>query len=158
LDSSRGALAGPRGSRQGLEAKFERGVAGLRAERKAAQEIRKLAADVEPRAIVEVVAAMVVMQEFEPRRFRSDRAFWIQLSRRVRALTDVNYGERYIHATGRVKRVYREMTPDAMRMLGQWLAQLLGIGGQHIARLERQEAERKVNEREQLQAALADLM
>ena len=59
------------------------------------------------------------MWELEPRRFRSDQAFWVQLARRVRGLTDVNFGERWDNARGKVRRCYRELTPRANITLGQ---------------------------------------
>ena len=70
------------------------------------------------------------MQEMEPARFRSDKAFWLQLARRVRGLTDMNYGEGWDNTRQRVRRSYRELTPRASLLLGQWLAETLGVAGQ----------------------------
>ena len=56
--------------------------------------------------------------ELEPRRFRSDQAFWVQLARRARGLTDVNFGERWDNVRGKVQRCYRELTPRG-RYLGR---------------------------------------
>ena len=143
---------------QGIVADYARGRAGSRFERAAAQEVSKLAGDVEPRAVVEVTAAMVVMQELDPRQFRSDRAFWVQLARRVRALTDLHIGERWDNVRGRVRRCYRELTPRAALILGRWLAETLGVGGQHIARLHLAERQRQADERQQLHDALSTLV
>lgn len=101
---------------------------------------------------------MVLMRELDPRHFLSDRAFWVQLGRRVRGLTDVNFGERYVHATGKVKRCYRELTPRATVILGHWLAEMLGIGGLHLARLEREDQEQRTRERQELHQALNELV
>ena len=136
---------------------YERGRASPRAQRIAAYEVTKLAKTVEPRAVVEMTMAMVMMRELNPRLFRSDRAFWVQLSRRVRGLTDLNFGERYVHATGKVKRCYRELSPKAGLVLGRWLAEALGVGGLHLARLEQADREREVAQRRDLYRALSHL-
>jgi hypothetical protein len=116
---------------EGTLADYAKGRAGSRFERAAADQIVKLAADVAPRDIVVVTGAMVMMQELAPRAFRSDRAFWVQLARRVRALTDRHIGERWDNARGRVRRCYRELSPRAAVILGRRLAETLGVGGIH---------------------------
>ena len=143
---------------EGVLARFASGKAGVRFERMAAQEVVKLAKEVEPRVVVEVTAAMVLMQEFEPRAIRSDAAFWIQLARRVRSLTDLHVGERWDNVRQRVRRHYREMSPKAAIIMGRWLAEALGVGGQHIARVEQAEREKKAKERVSLHEALRKLV
>src|SRR5262245_10895696 len=123
----------------------------------AAREVVKLAQEVKPREVVEVTCAMMVMWIIEPRRFTSDDAFWVQLARRVRGLTDVNFGERWDNVRRKVRRCYRELTPRANIILGQWLAQTLGVGGQHIARVQQAEWDRKAEEAQELREALAKL-
>lgn len=140
-----------------IVARFERGAPCSRFEKIAAYEVVKLGGDVPPRAVVEMTLAMVLMRELEPRSFVSDGAFWVQVARRVRGLTDLNYGERYIHSTGKVRRCYRELSPRAAIMLGRWLAETLGIGGLHIARLERADSEKAISERRSLHDALSNL-
>jgi hypothetical protein len=125
-------------------AKFATERGGARWEKLAAQEVVKLANDVPPRVVVEVTSAMVMMWEMEPGRFKSDRAFWLQLARRARSLTHVNYGERRDHVRQRIRRRYRELSPKASLLLGQWLATTLGVAGQYMARAER--AERALHE------------
>jgi len=142
---------------RGIVAASLKGRAGSRYERAAAHEVIKLADDVKPRQVVEVATAMVMMWELEPRQFRSDRAFWIQLARRVRGVTDINFGERWDNVRGRVRRCYRELTPKASLILGHWLAETLGVGGQHLARLHRAELEKKANEGRALHDALSKL-
>lgn len=140
-----------------LVSKFERGVPCSRFEKIAAYEVLKLGGNVLARAVVEMTIAMVLMRELDPRSFVSDQAFWVQMARRVRGLTDLNYGERYIHSTGEVKRCYRELSPRAAIVLGRWLAETLGIGGLHIARLERADSEKAISERRSLHDALSNL-
>jgi hypothetical protein len=138
-------------------AEYERGRPGSRIERLAAQEIIKLGKTLEARAVVEMTMAMVMMREMNPRYFQSDRAFWVQLGRRVRGLTDLNYGERYVHATGKVRRCYRELSPKAGTVLGRWLAETLGVGGLHLARLEQADQKKQLAERRDLHDALSKL-
>jgi hypothetical protein len=142
---------------RGILADYASGRAGSRFERAAAHVVAKLAEDVKPRDVVEVTAAMVVMQELDPRVFRSDRAFWFQLARRVRALTDRHIGERWDNVRSRVRRCYRELTPRAALILGRWLAETLGIGGVHIARLHLAERQRQAEQRQKLHDALSRL-
>ena len=142
---------------RGIEAAYFAGRPGRRDERLAAHEAVKLGDDVPARAVVETVLAAVMMLEMEPNRFRTDRAFRTQLVRRVRALTDMNFGERYDHVSGRVKRAYRELPPRATAIMGQWLAEALGGAGLHVARLELREMEEKASERERLYKALREL-
>ena len=142
---------------QRIVAHYESGLPCSRFERVAAYEIVKLGQNVNARAVVEMTMAMVMMRELDPGCFRSDRAFWLQLSRRVRGLTDLNYGERYVHASGRVKRCYRELSPRAAIILGKWLAETLGIGGLHLARLEKEDAEKRDASRRELGSALSNL-
>lgn len=142
---------------QGILAKFASGKAGVRFERIAAQEVVKLAGEVKPREVVEVTCGMVMMLAMEPRWFRSDDAFWIQLARCVRSLTDLHIGERWDHARQRVRRHYRELNPRAAVILGRWLTTTLGVGGQHLARIEEAERDKKAKESRDLHEALSKL-
>lgn len=140
-----------------IVADFALGKAGSRFERVAAQEVVKLSSEVEARSVVEVTAALVLLQEFEPRVFRSDNAFWLQLARRVRSLTDLHFGESWDNRRQRVRRHYRDMTPRAAIVMGRWLAAALGIGGKHIARVEVEERDKTARERADLHDALRKL-
>ena len=100
---------------------------------------------------------MFMMQEMETRRFRSDAAFRFQLVRRVRALGDVNVGEYFDDETGKMKRVYREFSPRATTVMGQWIAEAVGVAGVRLARLEVQEEERTKSERMKLHQSLEEL-
>jgi len=97
------------------------------------------------------------MVESEPRRFASDAGFRFELVRRMRALAHVNAGLAYSHKTGKVRRVYREMSPKAVAILGQWLADALGGAGLHLAKLDRDDEERRKTERAKLYEALGAL-
>ncbi|WP_244627304.1 hypothetical protein [Microvirga tunisiensis] len=128
-----------------------------RHERIAAKEVVKLYDAVPPREIVQTILALFMMQELQPLRFKSDKAFRTQLVRRVRGLTDLNVGSWFDHQTSKTKRAYRELSPRAASVLGQWLAEAFGGAGLHLARLEQVEADKKQEEQRALHASLSQL-
>jgi hypothetical protein len=142
---------------KGVVAAFHSGKAGTRYVRKAAEEVLKVAEAAPWRDVVETVLAVFVMQELDPRHFRSDPGFRFQLVRRVRALADVNAGQRYDHKSDRVRRVYRELTPRAVATIGQWLADSFGAAGIQLGQLELRAIEKAKQERQALWGALEEL-
>jgi len=142
---------------QGIQAAHERGQTGYVFERKAAQEVIKLAGDVEARMVVETALAMYVLEADQPRRFRSDAAFRAQLVRRVRGLTDVNVGTFWDDEAGKVKRVYKDLAPRAVVVMAQWLAEAFGPAGAHLAKLEERDRQKQQDEQQELRKALEEL-
>ncbi|MBO1908462.1 hypothetical protein J4G37_26680 [Microvirga sp. 3-52] len=128
-----------------------------RHERIAAKEVVKLSDAVAPWEIVQTTLALVIMQELQPRRFKTDRAFRTQLVRRVRGLTDLNAGSWFDHQTGKTKRAYKELTPRAAAVIAQWLADAFGGAGLHLAKLEQTEADKKQQEQQAIHASLSQL-
>jgi hypothetical protein len=102
---------------------------------------------------VEVVAAMVIMEIMDPRWFKTDQAFWIQLARRVRSLTDLHVAEGWDNKRLR----YHEFSPKAAIFLGHWLATAFGAGGQGIAKAEQAERDRKARKAKECQELHASL-
>lgn len=131
------------------------GRPGSRIERTVAYEISKL--HEEGKDVLRTTAAMFLMREEEPYRFVSDDAFLVQLSRRARGLSNMNFGESYDHTRDRIKRHYRDITPKAAILLGRTLAITLGAAGLHIARLEKSERDRMAAEKAALHNALSKL-
>lgn len=101
----------------------------------ACRDLLKVAQDTEPRRIVETVVGFGLLWKREPGAFRSDRAAWIGLSRRFRALTYRNAGSYWNSKVGRVTRVYRDASPKAGEWLGKHLMTHLGLAGSRIADL-----------------------
>lgn len=126
-------------------------------QRKALEEISKLGTSIYPEAVIEVVLAMYLMQEEEPRRFKSDRAFDFQLVRRVRGLADINAGQYWDQKQQRTKRVYRDLPPTVTVTIAEYLKTAFGVAGLYVARLEQQEADRELLQKVELQKALGDL-
>jgi hypothetical protein len=141
----------------GVVAAYEHGRASIAWDVLAAQEALRLAALVEPREVLVTVAAMVVMQDTHPRRFRSDEAFRAQVVRRVRGLTDASATAYTDAATGKTRTTYSDMTPRATAVLGAWLIEAMGIAGAQIARKEREAREENASAVQELHADLDEL-
>ncbi len=124
---------------------------------KASYELLKLDGVVAPRDVVEAVLAVFLLQEQEPRRFKSDRAFLFQLARRIRGLSDMNAGVYYDHVTGRMKRVYRDLTAAATEALGDILVESFGAAALYIARLITHGREQQAQAKQQMTAALEEI-
>ncbi|MBB3769715.1 hypothetical protein FHS55_000301 [Angulomicrobium tetraedrale] len=137
-------------------ARYEGGGTVIRDELRAAREAGRLA-DVAAREVVETVAALYLMRDAEPRRFRSDAAFTTQLVRRVRGLAEVNAGIWYDHASGRMQRVYRDLPPTVASILAHWLVETLGVVGVRLAALERKDRDAEEAKRSAFRDALEDL-
>jgi hypothetical protein len=134
----------------GILAEYQGGRATYRYTVKAAEEIVRLDGGVEAREIVITAAAVFLMDQMEPHRFRGDRAFRTQLVRRVRALTEANATSYRNPITGKSRRTYQELSPRATEVMAEWLTEALGILGVHLARLERKEREDRDRERQGL--------
>lgn len=133
------------------------GATGRRSEHTAAAQVVRLAENVEPRTVVVTALAMYLMQDHEPRRFLSDETFLRQLTRRIIRLTEVNAGEWFNDATGRMQRAYRELPPEAADIIAEWIVEALGPVGLHLARLEQRDMEERQRGKADFGAALAEL-
>lgn len=134
------------------------GKPGQRNERRAAEEVLKIAQEAEGRAVWVRVAALYSLQEEFPQRFRSDRAFLFEMVRTVRRLSAVSVSQYYNAATGRTKLVYRDPPPQAIEFMAAWLREAFGFAGLHLAREWREARERgaqeKAREREEINEAV----
>jgi hypothetical protein len=146
MDNAQGTL----GSRQ-------QGRVGQRHQTKAAQELVKLGGEVDAREVAEMIGALYLLADYKPERFKTDRAFMLQLVRRVRSLTDVNAGEYFDHKTGKQKRVYRDVSPKAAEVMGAMLVEVFGVVGLQLAKLEREDGANEEKARADYQAAVGEL-
>ncbi|ANY82988.1 hypothetical protein BB934_32755 (plasmid) [Microvirga ossetica] len=115
----------------------------VRYRREAAVETLRIGKNVNARDVIETVLAMYVMQDQEPRRFKSDQAFKTQLVRRVRGLTRLNADAWTDAKTGKRKLVYRDLSQRTVIIMGGWIAEALGPAGIMFARLERKDHEKE---------------
>lgn len=143
---------------RGIVADARLGRPGFGFERRAAEEVVKVAQQVEARAIMETAFGLYLQQDADPRRFRSDDAFRRQLVRRVRGLAEGNARRWGDPATGRTKRAYDELPPRAAASMGRWLVEAFGGIGLHLARLEARDREAERARNHELGAALEELI
>jgi hypothetical protein len=124
----------------------------------AAHHIKQLSALVPDALVMETTLAMFLMRESQPHRFRSDRAFDFQLSRRVRALSDVNAGTYFDHETGKVKRVYRDVLPGTLIALAEPLKAAFGVAGLYLAELDQRDEKNTAAKKMELMTALKEMV
>jgi hypothetical protein len=115
----------------------------VRYRREAAIETLRIGKNVQARDVIETALAIYVMQDQEPRRFKSDQAFRTQLVRRVRGLTRLNADAWTDAKTGKRKLVYRDLSQRTVTIMGGWIAEALGSAGIMFARLERKDHEKE---------------
>lgn len=117
--------------------------AGFGWERRAAQTIIKVSDNVDYKEIVRIVVALYLLQRFDPRVFRDDRAFQFQLVRNVRKLTDISVGTYYNPSDGKVKRAYKTLPPKSVAIMGQWISQVLGSLALYFVKAEERDEEER---------------
>jgi hypothetical protein len=122
----------------------------------AAVELVKLGNTVDAKAVIETVLSMYLLQDAEPKAIKSDIAFLTQMVRRVRGLTRLN-AKVWTGASGRKKTAYNELGPKVVHVLGMKLAETFGTVGLTLAKLERQDHERRFNESTKFREALRDI-
>ena len=142
---------------KGIVVEEASGRPGPRHERVAARELIRLGDLVAARDVVVCAMAVFVMLELDGRRFPTDAGFRAQLVRRVLRLTDVSSTVYLDRATGHAKRVYRDLPPRTVTVLGQWLAETFGVAGMHLGRLELRDIEAGKQGKQELYAALDEL-
>jgi hypothetical protein len=146
-----------RGHCRAVVERYASGGASIRHERMAAHQVTTLADAVTADNVVQTALAMYLLAQDRPTRFQSDRAFRFELVRRVRGLSDVNAGTYWDQQAGRSRRVYRDLPPRVVGVLGAWLAEAFGGAGLVLASKEREDVERAAQEHQRLAAALGGL-
>jgi hypothetical protein len=136
---------------------YESGAAAISYERQAAQQLLAIRDAAPANDVIDTALAMYSIQVERPARFKSDRAFLVQISRRVRGLAEVNAGSRWSPSEGRMKKTYTEVPPKVLTCLGASLQTAFGIAGLRLAELDKREAEGQQAERKQLHDALKDM-
>ncbi len=127
-----------------------------RHEKRAAEEVLRIATSADGRLVWQRVAALHMLQEKHPRTFASDRAFRFELVRLVRQLSDMNRGSYWNNSTGRVHRVYSDVPPKAVEVIAEWLIAAFGVVGLRLAREEDAAAARQARERTEFHEALRE--
>ena len=136
---------------------YRKGRPSQRQERKAYEELVKLADSVTVRDLLEVGLAMFLMREWDGRKFASDRGFTFQLTRRVRSLTDLNVGTYYNHITGKVHRTYRDLPPKVTSRLADVLVGYLSRAAAHVISIAKKDWEEQQRKSREVDEAFAEL-
>ena len=123
----------------------------------AAGELVKAAGEASPDHAWRTAVAMFLLREADPRLFPTERAFRVQLGRRVRHLAATSRAIYWNLAEGRMKAVYRDPSPRAAVVVDDMLAEIFGVAGAFFAKQEQAEADAKAREREAFYAALHDV-
>lgn len=125
------------GHAQDINARRTAGKAFIRHEAGAADLLRTVADAGDPEKAINMVLALHLLLIQQPHRFRDARGFRFVMARRVRLTADISQGTYWNHKAQRVTRVYRDVNPRAVDVLGQWLAEAFGEAGVQLADLER---------------------
>jgi hypothetical protein len=122
---------------QSVISSYNAGRPTHRPTRVAAEAIIKVAHATDCVEVMEVLGAMYLKQEQDPHRFVSDRHFWFCMVRRFRSLGDTltatRWDGRANGGTGKLRRLYHDLTPRGVDELAKWLVEALGGAGSNIA-------------------------
>ncbi|WP_225767918.1 hypothetical protein [Inquilinus sp. Marseille-Q2685] len=135
---------------------FRRGGAMNKVSVMASKEIVRIGEEAEPWEVVRAALATAWMEADQPRLFRSDDAFRVQLCRRVRALVERNAGIWY-DASGKRRRHYKELPRQVAVLIGHRLAVAFGPSGVALWRKEADKAEERKMRQARLTEALEEL-
>ena len=122
----------------------------------AAEEIVKVAAGVTSEAAWQTAIAVWLLREADPRLFPSEQSFKVQMGRRVRHLVETNRGRWWNPATGSYKLAFRDPSPRAALLVGEWLTEAFGVAGEWLAKQAKAEADAKATERQAFYDALRE--
>lgn len=142
-------------------AERESGRAHNGTEAKAGDLLLKVAAVVEFEKAAEVLLAVVIFEDRHRSAIKSDKALRFLLVRRLRHLAPMSKGSWYSNKTKRVHKVYRDLAPKVVEVIGAWLLEVFGLAGRLVAaehdRLNRSTPEVQARQRDRLAEAVADL-
>ncbi|WP_141690390.1 MULTISPECIES: hypothetical protein [unclassified Ensifer] len=113
---------------------IDRGKAMPTWKARAARTVLGLAEDATSRELLVTVASMYLLRESRPARFRSDRAFSFQVTRRCRNMTTVSRGSWFDEASGQVRHCYATPPENEVLALGGWLNEAFGTLALALAR------------------------
>lgn len=126
-----------------LDRFYRKGEAMVSYNVKTAAELEKVLKDTDAVTCGCTIAAMYLLQENNPRLFKTDIGFRFQLARIFRGLSDMNKGSYYNHKTGKTQRAYRDIPPKVMQGIADALVSMYGSFIAHILNRVRQEAAEK---------------
>ncbi len=104
----------------------ERGGAMIQTRRRAYEDIVSVGRDIDVKKIALRCCAVAYIAGHDQKRYVTDKAFFHQMARRFRTLTDANIATHWNPVTMKTKRVYRDTDPKRLEFLGELLAQTFG--------------------------------
>lgn len=107
--------------------------------------------------VLETVAALVLLRDTNPRRFRSDEAFNVQLARAVRRLGTTAVAWGWDQKAGKSRGVYRTFPRRSSLALAEMVLEAIGLTVGRIVATVKAEAERKARHEGHYRAALAEI-
>lgn len=122
----------------------------------AAEMLLQVARHADETKVVEVMLALYLMEDSNPRRFKSDEALRFALARRLRHLAPMARGSYWNHKLQWTSSVYRDAPPKAVAILGAWLVEVFGLAGRMVAETERKR-QAQVDDRQRLVEAAGAL-
>lgn len=123
----------------------------------AARGLRQATVDATFDAILETVSALVLLRETNPRRFRSDEAFNVQLARAVRRLGTTAVAWGWDQKAGKQRGVYRTFPRRASLALAEMVMEAIGPTVGRIVATVKAEQERKARHEGHYRSALAEI-
>ncbi len=120
----------------------------------AAQALVKLGKEASFDDVLETVAAVLLLQERNPRRFKSDRAFSVELARAVRGLGTLAVATQWDQKAGKVRGVYRRFPLPASLALAELVVTAIGMTAKRIVATVQAEEARKVRLEGEYRASL----
>jgi hypothetical protein len=111
--------------------------------RAGAKELVRLADTVSARDVMVTLIAFYLLQDNDPRLFKSETGFRTQLVRAIRSLSGGSFADWDGASDGRKRRAMKELDPHTVKYLSGVLAELLGPAGLKVAQLERKEEEER---------------
>jgi len=105
----------------GIVGDFERGRPGDYRRVRACREILHVMRATDHIEPALMLGAMFLLWHEQPHRFVSDRGFYFEMTRVFRSLAPRNTASYWDHKAGRVHKVYRELSPAVVSLIGEMI-------------------------------------
>jgi hypothetical protein len=129
---------------------YEVGRALPRRDIQAAQQVDRIAKEVDSDKVVNTALALGLMWRQEPRAFRSDKAFDFQLVRAIRRLAPTNVGTWWNPKTKKSQGYYKDLSLRTNEDLAAWLKAVFLDAMARIAALEEREGDQEAIQKQRL--------
>lgn len=142
---------------QAIIQRYHGGRPTSRFDLQAAHAVAQLSTDTTAQDILRILGALFVLRYDTPRAFVSDRAFIFQVARRCRGLSTMSAGSWYDNSTGRVKLVYRDLTPNSTELFSTWIIEQMGAIALRFAKIHETEKGKQAQAKQHFNKALGEI-